>query len=183
MGTAGPAGNRTWRMGAVKVLVSAASRHGSTIEVAATIGAALGAAGNEVYILAPDEITGLDGYDAAVIGSAVYVGRWIEPARELVERHKVALSRIPVWLFSSGPVGDPPRPHEDPADAAGLGELIGARGHRTFSGLVDKRRLGIAERAMVAAVHVSEGDYRSWDAIDAWASEIAAALAAETRPA
>ena len=167
----------------MKVLVSAASRHGSTVEVAATIGAVLGAAGHEVYILAPEEITGFDGYDAAVIGSAVYVGRWIEPARELVERHKVALARIPVWLFSSGPVGDPPRPYEDPGDALALAAQVGARGHRSFSGLVDKRRLGIAERAMVAAVRVSEGDYRSWEDIEAWAREIAAALAAEPGPA
>lgn len=167
----------------MKVLVSAASRHGSTVEVAATIGAALGAAGHEVYILAPDEITGFDGYDAAVIGSAVYVGRWIEPARELVARHKVALTKIPVWLFSSGPVGDPPRPYEDPADAVTLGALIGARGHRSFPGLVDKKRLGIAERAMVAAVHVPEGDYRPWQAIEDWAREIAAALATEPGPA
>jgi len=160
----------------MKVLVSAASRHGATIEVAATIGAVLGAAGHEVFVLAPDEVTGLDGYDAAVIGSAVYVGRWAEPARDLVARHKVALARIPVWLFSSGPVGDPPRPAEDPADATALAALVGARGHRTFPGQVDKRRLGIAERAMVAAVRVPEGDYRPWAAIEAWAGEIAAGL-------
>jgi len=163
----------------VKVLVSAASRHGATVEVAATIGAVLGAAGHDVYILAPDEIRRIDGLDAAVIGSAVYVGRWIEPARDLVARHKVALSKIPVWLFSSGPVGDPPRPPEDPSDAPALADLIGARGHRCFPGLVDKRRLGIAERAMVAAVRVPEGDYRPWGDIEAWAREIATVLAAE----
>ena len=163
----------------MKVLVSAASRHGATVEVAATIGAAIGAAGHDVSILAPDEITGIDGFDAAVIGSAVYVGRWIEPARDLVARHKVALSRIPVWLFSSGPVGDPLRPPEDPSDAPALAALIGARGHRSFPGLVDKRRLGIAERAMVAAVRVPEGDYRPWADIEAWAREIATALAEE----
>ena len=160
----------------MKVLVSAASRHGATIEVAATIGAVLGAAGHEVFVLAPDEVTGLDGFDAAVIGSAVYVGRWAEPARDLVARHKVALARIPVWLFSSGPVGDPPRPAEDPADATALAALVGARGHRSFPGRMDKRRLGIAERAMVAAVRVPEGDYRPWAAIEAWAREIAAVL-------
>lgn len=162
----------------MKVLVSAASRHGATVEVAATIGAVLGAAGHDVYILAPEEIISLDGYDAAVIGSAVYVGRWIRPARDVVARHKVALSRIPVWLFSSGPVGDPPRTPVEPADAVGLAALIGARGHRSFPGLVDKKRLGIAERAMVAAVRVSEGDYRDWEDIEAWAREIAGALGA-----
>jgi len=163
----------------VKVLVSAASRHGATVEVGATIGAALGAAGHEVYIVATDEVTSLDGYDAAVIGSGVYLGRWLEPARELVARHGVALSRIPVWLFSSGPVGDPPKPIEDPADAVALAARVGARGHRTFPGLVDKRRLGFGEKAMVAAVRAPEGDFRPWDEIEAWADEIAAALEAQ----
>jgi menaquinone-dependent protoporphyrinogen oxidase len=160
----------------VKVLVSAASRHGATVEVAATIGAVLIEAGHEVYIVAPDEVTSVDGYDAAVIGSGVYVGHWLEPARDLLARHKVALLAIPVWLFSSGPVGEPPKPLEEPADAAALVALVGARGHRTFSGNVDKRRLSFSEKAMVAAVRAPEGDFRDWPAIDAWAHEIAADL-------
>jgi menaquinone-dependent protoporphyrinogen oxidase len=163
-------------MDRVKVLVSAASRHGATVEVAATIGASLVAAGQEVYVVAPDEVDRLDGYDAAVIGSGIYVGRWLEPAKDLVTRHKVALSTIPVWLFSSGPVGNPPKPPEEPADAVHLGELVGARGHRTFPGLVDRRRLGFGERALMAAVRAPEGDYRPWDEIEAWAAEIAATL-------
>lgn len=169
----------------MNVLVSAASRHGATIEVAATIGETLRAAGLDVFVVAPDEVERLDGYDAAVIGSAVYVGRWLEPARDLVERHKVALSGIPVWLFSSGPVGDPLKPAQDPADAAPLASLVGARGHRTFAGNVDRRRLSFGEKAVVAAVRAPEGDYRPWPEIEAWAMEIAAALrgAAESRGA
>lgn len=160
----------------MNVLVSAASRHGATIEVAATIGATLHAAGLDVFVVAPDEVESLDGYDAAVIGSAVYVGRWLEPARDLVERHKVALTGIPVWLFSSGPVGDPLKPAQDPADAASLAALVGARDHRTFAGNVDRRRLSLGERAMVAAVRAPEGDYRPWPEIEAWAAQIAAVL-------
>ena len=161
----------------MKVLVTAASRHGATTEVAALIGAVLQAAGLEVYVLHPAEVTGLNGYEAAVIGSAVYVGRWLEPARGLVEREKVALTRIPVWLFSSGPVGDPPKPAEEPADAAALAELIGAREHVVFGGSVDRRRLGFGEKAIMAAVRAPEGDFRSWSDIDAWADEIAGSLA------
>jgi len=163
----------------VKVLVSAASRHGATVEVAATIGAALQAAGHQAFVEAPAEVESVTGYDAAVIGSAIYVGRWQEPARDLVARHKAALSRIPVWLFSSGPLGEPLKPAEEPQDAAPLVELIGARGHRTFPGLVDKKRLGFGERALMAAVRAPEGDFRPWDEIEAWAEEIAAELRAE----
>jgi menaquinone-dependent protoporphyrinogen oxidase len=161
---------------AVKVLVSAASRHGATVEMAANIGAALQAAGHQVFVVAPDEVRRVDGYEAAVIGSGVYVGKWLEPARDLVGRHKVALSAIPVWLFSSGPIGDPPKPVEEPVDAAPLAALVGAREHRTFPGMVDKKRLGFGEKALMAAVHAPDGDYRPWDQVEAWALEIAAAL-------
>jgi len=160
----------------VKVLVSAASRHGATVELAANIAAALQAAGHDAFVLSPDEVQRVEGYDAAVIGSGIYVGKWLEPARDLLARHKRALSEIPVWLFSSGPVGDPPKPAEEPADAASLVALVGAREHRVFPGMVDKRRLGFGEKALMAAVHAPEGDFRPWGQVEAWAHEIAAAL-------
>jgi menaquinone-dependent protoporphyrinogen oxidase len=161
----------------MKVLVTAASRHGATTEVAASIGAALQAAGLEVYVMHPAEVTGLDGFDAAVIGSAVYLGRWLEPVRDLIEREKAALSRIPVWLFSSGPVGDPPKPADECVDAAPLAKLIGAQEHRLFAGDVDRKRLGFGERVIVAVVRAPDGDFRPWSEIEAWANGIAAALA------
>jgi menaquinone-dependent protoporphyrinogen oxidase len=159
------------------VLVTAASRHGSTTEVAATIGSVLTTAGHDVRVLAAAEVDDVTGFEAAVIGSCVYLGRWLEPARELVERNRVALGRIPLWLFSSGPVGDPPRPAEEPEDAVRLAALVGARGHRVFGGHVDRSRLGFAERAAVAAIRAPEGDFRRWDEIEAWARDIADALA------
>lgn len=161
---------------AMKVLVTAASRHGATTEVAASIGAVLQAAGLDVHVLTPSEVRCMDGFDVAVIGSAIYVGRWLEPARELVEREKVALCRIHVWLFSSGPVGDPPRPVEESLDAAPLTALVGARDHCTFAGQLVQDRLGFGERALMAAVRAPEGDFRPWPEIEAWAREIAATL-------
>lgn len=160
----------------MKVLVSAASRHGATTEVVATIAAALTAAGADAVVVAPSEVTSIDGFDAAVIGSAVYVGRWLEPARELLEEHRDALSRIPVWLFSSGPVGDPPKPVEDPIDVPAMVALVGAREHRLIPGRIDKKRLGLGEKAILAAVRAPEGDFRPWPEIDAWAAEIAGIL-------
>jgi menaquinone-dependent protoporphyrinogen oxidase len=162
----------------MKVLVTAASRHGATTEIAASLGAVLQAAGLEVEVMHPAEITTLDGFDAAVIGSAVYVGHWLEPARELVEREKVALCRIPVWLFSSGPIGDPPKPVEEALDDAPLAELVGAREHRTFAGRIDRKRLGFGEKAIMAAVRAPEGDFRPWPEIEAWARQISGSLVA-----
>jgi len=160
----------------MKVLVSAASRHGATAEIARTIGETLRAAGVEAVVLPPDAVTALDGYDAAVIGSGIYVGHWMDAAKHLLERHAAELASRPVWLFSSGPIGDPPAPVEDPADLAEMMETTHAHGHRLFAGKVDTAVLGLGERVILKAVRVPEGDFRPWDDVRAWALEIAAAL-------
>jgi menaquinone-dependent protoporphyrinogen oxidase len=161
----------------MKILVSAASKHGATADIATAIAERLVAAGHEADVLAPDSVTSVAGYDAVVLGSGVYVGPWLDVAKDLVERVGDELTAKPVWLFSSGPIGDPPKPEEDPADLPDLMAATGARGHRLFAGLVDKSRLGLGEKVILAAVRASEGDYRPWDEIRAWADEIAAELA------
>jgi menaquinone-dependent protoporphyrinogen oxidase len=83
-----------------------------------------------------------------------------------------------VWLFSSGPVGDPPKPEEDPVDVAELVAASGAREHRVFAGTLVRRQLSFPERAIVSALRVPEGDFRDWAEITRWAAEIAGALQA-----
>jgi len=162
----------------MRVLVSAASRHGATTEVAERIAAVLASAGLQVTVAAPGDVADVRGFDGAVIGSGVYTGRWLTPARDLLARQRDALALMPVWLFSSGPVGEPPVPADDPADAAPMVALIGARGHRVFAGRMDRSRLGIGERAMVAMVRAPDGDFRPWPEVDAWARSIAQELQA-----
>ena len=162
----------------MRVPVTAATRYGATAEIAAAIAEVLGEHGLEATVLPPEQVEGVDGYDAVVVGSAVYAGQWLKPARELVERHAGALAGRPVWLFSSGPVGDPPKPEEDPVDVADLLAATGAREHRVFAGKLDKAELGRLERTMVRAVRAPEGDYRDWDQVAEWAARIADGLSA-----
>jgi menaquinone-dependent protoporphyrinogen oxidase len=168
------------------ILVAAASKHGSTTEIARDIGATLLAAlegdATTVDVRAAEEVTAVDDYDAVVLGSAVYMGHWLEPARRLVDKHGAALAARPTWLFSSGPVGDPPKPDEEPVDVAALVAATDARGHQVFAGKLDRDRLGFAERAVMIALRAPQGDFRDWAAIRAWTSGIAAELAS-TRPA
>lgn len=163
----------------MRILVTAASRHGSTSEMASAIGKALTDAGLEVEVRSIDDLEGVAGFNAVVLGSGVYMGRWLPEAAEFVERHAVELRARPVWLFSSGPVGSPdPKPEGDPM---GIGELVAsirARGHRTFTGRLDRGRLGIGERLVVSAVRAPVGDFRDWEALGAWAAEIATELGA-----
>lgn len=91
------------------VLVTAATKHGSTDEIAQAIGATLSERGVEALVLPPEEVRDIDEYDAVVLGSAVYSGHWLPSAMALVDRGSSAWAGRPVWLFSSGPVGDPER--------------------------------------------------------------------------
>jgi menaquinone-dependent protoporphyrinogen oxidase len=165
----------------MKVLVSAASRHGATAEIAEEIGKELRAAFDDVVVdVRPaGQVSSVENYDAVVLGSGVYAGHWLEPARELAENHAEVLAARPTWLFSSGPIGDPPKPEEDPVDVAPILEATGAREHKVFSGKMEKRELGFAEKAIVLALRAPEGDFRDWDAIRRWAGGIAGSLRAE----
>ena len=162
----------------MKVLVSAASRHGATGEIARAIADALVTEGLEAEVRLPETVHSLADYDGIVLGSGVYAGRWLAPARHLIERETATLAGKPVWLFSSGPLGDPLKPERDAEDVELLLKRTGAIEHRTFGGKIDRRQLGMAEKAIFAVVRAPEGDFRPWPAIAAWASEIAAALRA-----
>lgn len=163
------------------VLVTAASKHGSTREIADAIGTRLRERGFAVEVVAPDDVATLADVQAVVLGSAVYAGHWLAPAREFADRFAHALRQRPVWLFSSGPVGDPPAPREDAVRLADTMEVTGARSHALFGGRIVRSRLGFAERAMVRALGVAEGDCRDWRDIDAWADEVADVLVAESQ--
>lgn len=159
----------------MKILVTAASKHGATAEIAESIGSKLRKHGHEVEIIDPDEVVDVASFEAVVIGSAVYAGHWLKPATDLVNRFSTWPDRR-VWLFSSGPIGDPPKPEEDPVDVAAIMTATGARGHRVFAGRLDKGKLGFAERAIITAFRASYGDFRDWEEVTAWATDIAREL-------
>ena len=160
----------------MRILVSTASKYGSTAEIAEAIGGVLHDRGHEVRLTSPEEVRSVEGHEAVILGSAVYAGHWMKPARELADRAAEALAGRPTWLFSSGPVGDPPKPEEDPVDVAEIMERTGARGHRVFPGRLDRTRLSFGEKAIVLALRAPEGDFRDWDDIRGWAGSIADAL-------
>jgi menaquinone-dependent protoporphyrinogen oxidase len=160
----------------MKVLVTAATKYGATGEIARAIADVLTERGLDLTVAPPDQVGAVDDYDAVVLGSAVYAGHWLKPARELVDRAGDALAARPLWLFSSGPIGDPPKPEEDPVDVAAVLATTKAREHRVFAGKLARKQLSFSEKAIVLALRAPEGDFRDWTEIKAWASGIADAL-------
>jgi menaquinone-dependent protoporphyrinogen oxidase len=127
---------------ALKALVTVASRHGATSDIGEAIASRLRQHGHEASTAPPDEVAEVGPYDAVILGSAVYMGRWLPAAVDFADRHLVALRDRSVWLFSSGPLGDPPVPAGDAPDVPSLVERVGAREHRTFAGELQEGALG-----------------------------------------
>ena len=159
----------------MRALVTVASRHGATAGLGEAVALGLRRHDLEVDVVAPEDVADVTPYDVVVIGSAVYAGRWMRAAKDLVQRHSAALRWRDVWLFSSGPLGNPPVPAEEPADAVAALSASGARGHVLLAGALDPDELRLAERLVVRAVKAPYGDFRDWTAVDRWVEEIVGA--------
>jgi menaquinone-dependent protoporphyrinogen oxidase len=162
----------------MKILVTAASKHHSTAQIAGAIAAGLTEAGIPTSPTELERVHSLDGVDAVVLGSGVYMGRWLEEARDFVKAHREELRRLPVWLFSSGPLGtDADQPQSaEPHDGARFADELQAVDHRVFAGRMTKAETSLPERAVARLAKAPYGDYRDWDEIADWTGTIAATL-------
>ncbi len=159
-----------------RVLITWESKHGSTAEISYAIAAVLREHGVRVTLARAEEADIDDTYDGYVIGSAVYAGHWMKHVRQFVREYSQKLLARPVWLFSSGPVGSPPKPEEPPVDVAEMIECTAAEDHKIFGGKLDPEQMSFPERAITRALHAPYGDFRDFDEIRAWAAQIAEKL-------
>jgi menaquinone-dependent protoporphyrinogen oxidase len=161
----------------MRVLVTWGSKRGGTEGIARSIGEGLRGEGIDVDLLPPDRARRAQGFDAVVVGGALYAGRWHADARRFVIRREEDLRRVPVWFFSSGPLdGSAERSAIAPTrQVEQLMGRVGAQGHRTFGGRLLPDARGFPASAM-AKTHA--GDFRDPAQIRAWAREIARALPA-----
>lgn len=163
----------------MRVLIVPASRHGSTAEIGRAIADSIRAEGIAADVSQPEYVFDLKPYAGHIIGSALYLGTWLDSALEFVNEHAAAIRRQPTWLFSSGPLGEA-RP-EEPIHPELIERLMAtteAREHRLFDGRLDIERLSRTERFVARWVGAEDGDYRDWDEIDRWSRGIAKTLLA-----
>lgn len=171
----------------MKVLVAYESKYGATQEIAERIGERLRRRDIAVDVMRARDVHELAGYDAFVIGSAVYYGSWLKDATQLVLRQHATLATRPLWLFSSGPVstsvvdaqGRDLRAASEPKTVVELRTVVVPRDHRVFFGALEPTKMGIADRmiASLPAFPGARGDFRDWNEIEAWADQIGSELA------
>ena len=157
----------------MRVLVTAASKHGATAEIAHIIGAVLKTEGVDADVIAPEQVERIEGYEAVVLGSGVYAGHWLKPAKEFVDRHEAELRERPLFIFSSGPVGEPAKESDEPAEIDMVDAATHPVDHQVFGGRLTPSQLGPFEKLVVKVVKAPMLDDRPWDEISDWAKEIA----------
>lgn len=167
-----------------KILVVYATRAGSTVEVADFVGKTLAKYNTNVDVKPVQNVTSLTGYTAIVIGSGIRAGKLYSEIIKFVKQHKNELENIPTIYFVDcmtlkedneknrkivyGYL-DPLRAEVKPV-AAGL-----------FAGKMDYSKLGFFPRFIVKnMVKVPEGDFRNWNAIEAWTTALLPKLKVKT---
>ena len=160
------------------VLVTYATRAGSTRELAEQVSAALTAARVVVDLKSVDQVSCLSGYDAVVLGSAIYFNRLMPQAISFLQQHADALAKMPVALFSVGAemrLGTPKA--RAAADAWVRHSLASVPALQFiaiehFAGAVEMRRLSFGWQLLVLLTFGERGDWRNPERIRAWATQI-----------
>lgn len=160
-----------------RVLVAFATKMGSTKEIAEAIGNRLTERGCLAEVRPADMVDTVDGYDAVVLGSAVYASAWRPEAARFVRRLRHQLATRPVWLFESGWLGRRPSTLVATPGARRRARRVGAPTPTVFGGRLDPDlATGFLDRMLANRM---SGDARDWDEIAAWADRVADTLVAD----
>jgi menaquinone-dependent protoporphyrinogen oxidase len=158
-----------------KILVTYATRAGSTFEVAVLVAEVLRTAGATVEVKYVRAVHELMGYDAVVIGSAIRMGQWLPEAVEFVKANRETLSHIPTayFLVSGFLREDTPQMRQralaylDP-----VRKILEPASIGLFAGKMDYSKMDWIDRSIAEAVSSSQGDWRNWEAIRTWAHDL-----------
>lgn len=161
-----------------KILVSYATRLGSTRETAEFIADVLQKEGLDVVLEPMAEVGSLDPYRAVVLLAALYIGRLHRDARTFLAKHRHALEQRPVVLFVPGPV-DGLKKSWDGARAQLKGKLshypwLQPVACHVIGGTWDPATMSYPWKLVLNKVPAS--DARDWDSIGALAREVAGML-------
>ena len=162
-----------------KILVTYASRFGSTTGVAEAIGKTLSEAGLQVDVLPMDKVTDLSSYSAVVAGSAINGGAWLPEAMAFLQTHQTALGAKPFAAFLVCMTLSMRRADRYRSFVSAWMEpvraLVKPVSEGLFSGVLDIKRIPSAGDRFKFRLSVlfgawKEGDHRDWAAITAWAT-------------
>ncbi|MCP4541927.1 MAG: flavodoxin [Chloroflexi bacterium] len=161
-----------------KILVAYATAAGSTGEVAEVIGKAMTDGGAAVDVRQVKEVTVVSEYHAVVLGTGIRAGQVYREAAAFVETHQQALSQMPVAYFVvCATMGE--NTEKSCAEASAYLDQLQEKTPAVepvdkglFGGVMDYGRLPLVLRLIIKAMKKPEGDWRDWEAIRTWATNL-----------
>ncbi|QPC80508.1 flavodoxin domain-containing protein [Phototrophicus methaneseepsis] len=165
-----------------KILVTYASRTGSTIGVAEAVAQTLIDHKLEVDVLPMQDVASVAPYHAVVAGSAIQAGAWLPEAMQFLKTHQRQLNQKPFAAFLV--CMTLALKNESMREQANVGNwlqpvraLVRPISEGLFAGILDISKVPSFSERMKFRVSVlsgvwSEGDHRDWDAIHTWADEL-----------
>ena len=149
----------------MSVLVAYATRQGAVRGLAERVAEMLRDQDLDVDLRRLSGYETLAGYDAVVLGSAVYSGDWLGEATRFASRNAAPLAMRPLWAFSVGRL----------CDVDEVRPAVTGRDHRYFV-------LSAFEREVFRSAGGRCGGFRDWPEIDTWAYGIAQEIQQAARP-
>ena len=171
-----------------KILVTYATKYGSTQGVAEAIAGELRAKGCSADLIPARDVKSLDGYDAIVLGSPLYVGNILGDASRFLTRFKETISLLPTAFFVLGPLDKTPKEMTDvqvQLDTV-LNRMMWFKPDEIeiFTGALDFEKFRFPDsllKLMMSASKDSNSSFRThdgrdWDAIRSWADSLEGVL-------
>ena len=154
-----------------RILITYATRAGSTSEIAAALGETLAERGFSVDVESVKTNPSLNNYDAVILGSAVRMSNWLPEMVDFIKKNQEALNQIPVAFFTVHMLN---LGEDEVSRAARLAYLNSVRpllspvDEAFFAGKIDLETLSFVDRLMVKMVKSPIGDFRDWAEIRTW---------------
>lgn len=162
---------------AKRVLIAYASRYGSTGTVAGAIAEVLCGMGHQVDVRLVNTVKELTPYQAAIVGSAIYMGKLLPEAADFVKANQDALGRLPTAYFVVCMTMKDDTP-QNRAKATAYLDPVRQEAHKVkpvaiglFPGVVDFSKMSFMHKAMLKTMGSAEGDYRDFPAVKRWSSD------------
>lgn len=155
-----------------RILVTYATKAGSTAGVAERIGQVFERRGIAVDVWPVEKTKDIESYDAVVFGSAIRAGQLLPAATKFLKSNASALQHKPTSVFLVCLTMKDDTEDNRAAVQAYLNlvrALITPAHEAVFPGAMIIKNLGVVERMMMKAMKSPEGDYRRWEEVDAWA--------------
>lgn len=164
-----------------RILVTYATRYGSTREVAEKITKIIKSDLHEVEILPCNRVNSLDSYSFIIIGAPFYIGKMLKKAKDFITRFRQDLSSRKVAFFALGPLSEIEKELTDTQkqmeEELNQFSWLKPVSTQMFGGKYDPQTLRFADKFLTLLpasplYNRPASDVRNWEKINRWVKNL-----------